>query len=257
MADGGPQFTVPLASSIGKSYFAGTMANARLPMKISYCTTCRNRIEHLQQTLPRSLDALRDGDELVILDYGSAEPIKPVVARFRHPALRLYRVADTPRYRRAHAKNVAHLLAMGDFLVNLDADNTLTDGYVAWLTETLGAEPNAIAFSEAWGGGGGRIGLPRAVFSALGGYDERFEGWGYEDGDLLARARGLGLPAVKAPDDLVEFITHEDSLRESDKEATRNQAMRLSEAAIAQRQYVANAGCEWGVAAEMVHEILD
>ena len=142
----------------------------------------------------------------------------------------LYRVADTPRYRTAHAKNVAHLLATGDFLVNLDADNTLTDGYVAWLTETLGAGPSAMAFSEAWGGGGGRIGLPRAVFSALGGYDERFEGWGYEDGDLLERARGFGLKAVKAPGDLVEFISHDDSLRGSDKESTRSDAMRLSEA---------------------------
>src|SRR5436190_6150319 len=111
VADGGPQFTVPLASLISKSYFAGTMANARLPMKISYCTTCRNRIEHLQQTLPRTLSALRDGDELVILDYGSAEPMRPVVARFCHPAIQLYRIAQTPRFRVAHAKNVAHRLA--------------------------------------------------------------------------------------------------------------------------------------------------
>lgn len=223
-------------------------------MKISFCTTCRDRTAHLQQTLPRTLKALREDDELVILDYGSAVPIRSVVMSARHPGLRLYRVSETARFRMAHAKNVAHRLATGDFLVNLDADNFLAAGYVTWLRATLAAGSNVITYSEAWGGGGGRLGLPRAAFVALGGYDERFDGWGFDDDDLLERARRHGLMAVRTPVELVEFIPHDDFLRGADKEATRARAKVLSQAAIAQQHYVANVGREWGVAEGLIDE---
>ena len=222
--------------------------------KISFCTTCRDRIEHLALTLPKNATVLTDAHEIVLLDYGSEKPITPIVREFARPWIELFRIPRTPRHRMAHAKNVAHLMATGDFLVNLDADNILTLEYLRWLEGVVSGSAPCIVFTHAWGGGGGRIGLPRQAFLSLGGYDERFDGWGYDDNDLLERGRRAGLKAVKTPDALVRFIRHGNALRGPNPRATRSHAKRLSDAAIRQRQFVANSGGAWGEASHIIHE---
>lgn len=47
---------------------------------------------------------------------------------------------------------------------------------------------------------GGNMGIPRADYERLNGYDERFQGWGQEDDDLSQRMRRLGMR--------VDYILH-------------------------------------------------
>ena len=227
-----------------------------MPVTISFCTTCRDRSEHLARTLPANAARLAEGDERVILDYGSEVPIAPVVREFARPGIELFRMPRTPRYRSAHSKNVAHLSATGEFLVNLDADNLLTPEYLNWLRGTVGENGPCLVFTEAWGGGGGRVGVSREVFVALGGYDERIDGWGYDDNDLVERARGLGCKVVKTPKKLIQFLRHDDALRGANPQATRSHGKRLSDAAIERGELVANAGSAWGAAPGLIHESL-
>jgi hypothetical protein len=223
-------------------------------VSISFCTTCRDRIEHLSQTFPTNASLLTSGMEMVILDYGSEWPITSLIRESARTGIKLFRIPRTPRHRMAHAKNVAHRLSTGDFLVNLDADNILTPEYLRWLQAAIHEDPQPIVFTHAWGGGGGRIGLSRRAFISLGGYDERFDGWGYDDNDLLERGRRIGIKAIKAPTAFVRFIRHGDALRGENPKETRTRAKRLSDAAIMRRELVANSGRAWGETPNITHE---
>lgn len=180
-------------------------------MKISLCTTCMGRAEHLKQTLPRNLADSVDWDrpdavEFVVLDYNSPDDLVEWITT--DPRLRPYldagilkfaRSGGHTHFRHSHAKNMSHALATGDYLCNVDADNFLGFGFIRYLRAVFARRPNAIVATNRLDsrlnlgvhkGSMGRIALSRANFELLGGYDEgrRFLGWAGEDTDLLIRA---------------------------------------------------------------------
>jgi len=180
-------------------------------MKISLCTTCMGRAHHLKQTLPRNLadsvDWSRpDAVEFVVLDYSSPDDLAEWITT--DPELRPYLEAGILKFarseghtsfRHSHAKNMAHALATGDYVCNVDADNFLGFGFVHYLRAVFRRRPNAIIATNRLDsrlnlgvhkGSMGRIAMSKANFDLLGGYDEsaRFKGWSGEDSDLLIRA---------------------------------------------------------------------
>lgn len=99
-------------------------------MKISFCITCMNRLEHLQATLERNiLDNLPEGQvEFVLLDYHSTDGLPEWVRQhmggyISRGVLNYYRTEEPQHYLRSHSRNMAFRLAQGDILCNLDADN--------------------------------------------------------------------------------------------------------------------------------------
>jgi len=197
------------------------------PHKISYCTTCKGRLSHLKQTLPANLAAERDNPnvEFVLLDYDSRDGLADwIKANFSEEIasgrLRYARYAPAEHFKMAHAKNMAHRLAMGDILCNLDADNFIAPNFSRWLDRQFTNEPHSIVGPRPlnltrdleqkilWrvlhkprppADLAGRIAIARSDFEMLGGYDERFTGWGYEDIDFGLRARGAGLALPRVP----------------------------------------------------------
>ena len=94
---------------------------------------------------------------------------------------------------------MAHALATGDYVCNVDADNFVGFGFVHYLRAVFRRRPNAIVATNRLDsrlnlgvhkGSMGRIAMSKANFALLGGYDEsaRFKGWSGEDSDLLIRA---------------------------------------------------------------------
>lgn len=64
---------------------------------------------------------------------------------------------------------------------------------------------------------------PRAAIDAVGGFDERYTGWGYEDSDLVIRLMRHGLHIRRGPaDTAVLHLWHPDNPRDN---ADRNRAM--------------------------------
>jgi hypothetical protein len=188
-------------------------------MKISLCTTCMGRAHHLKQTLPRNLAdsvdwARPDAVEFVVLDYSSPDDLATWITT--DPALKPYleagilrfaRSEGHVRFRHSHAKNMAHALATGDYVCNVDADNFLGFGFTRYLRAIFRRRPNAIVATNRLDsrlnlgvhkGSMGRIALSKANFDLLGGYDEspRFRGWSGEDSDLLIRAVRMFLRPV-------------------------------------------------------------
>jgi glycosyltransferase involved in cell wall biosynthesis len=192
-------------------------------MRISFCTTCMGRTHHLKQTLLQNIeDNLGKGPdvEFIVLDYGSKDGLKdwilndPALApHLTSGVLKYARNPEPEHFRVAHAKNMAHRLATGDVVCNLDADNYLGSGFAAHLAAVFSKDRHALvapsmplsrATPDEHKGFIGRIALARESFIRLGGYDEQFRGWGGEDTDLVIRALALGLKA--RPFDDREFI---------------------------------------------------
>jgi hypothetical protein len=102
-------------------------------LKISFCTTCKNRLWQLRHTMPPNIAAIEaDGcSEMVLVNYNSEDGLDEWIGQFR-PAmdagtLRYVHERSDPHFHGFKAKNLAHFAATGDFVVNLDADNFVGD----------------------------------------------------------------------------------------------------------------------------------
>lgn len=173
------------------------MASSRVG--ISFCTTCRNRLWQLKGTLNDNLASLRDIDEIVLIDYGSSDGLSEWVwSNFRgfveSGKLVFFEVTSPVQWNVARAKNLAHRLASGNYLFNLDADNFVTALDLVFIKFASDQGIHCHQWSGDFDDGSfGRIGLPRDLFTQIGGYDETLLPMGGQDVDILNRIASLGL----------------------------------------------------------------
>ena len=239
-----------------------------------FCTCCRNRLGDLQQTLGVNLARMPKHAVMVVLDYNGADGAAEWARdNFRNEInggrLRVYKENTSPRWFHSHAKNVCHRLATSiapladapsdTVLVNLDADNFLTSDYLAFLTSRPWARTTNnghLQMAYPKGGNGGYIGRNAVLassFFALGGYDESMIfGYGYEDVDLVSRARGAGLKTEhhKIPyEDVIETPVTAKANGNANGVSLRvsNNAHRdISNENMTSRRFTANTGRVWG-----------
>ena len=171
-------------------------------MKVSYCSTCKGRLNQLKYTLYHNLSSLSDIDaEWIIVDYGC--PDKTKEALFELPLvkeallngkLKLYSFNKDIPFNMPLSKNLSHSLASGEIVFNLDIDNFIGDSFVQIsklkITEIITSNTTLNH------GLGGRVGMYKSVFDKLGGYDLELDVVGYDDVDLIKRASKLHLKNV-------------------------------------------------------------
>jgi glycosyltransferase involved in cell wall biosynthesis len=206
-------------------------------LKVSYCTTCKGRLHHLKETLPQNLAAEKDNPnvEFVILDYDSPDGLGQWLKEnysdeIASGRIKYARYESAPNFKMAHAKNMAHRLASGDILCNLDADNVIVPDYSRWLGDrfmenrdrvvshhpvTLKDELDLKLVSRLKGrdrpqsGYGGRIAVAASNYHKLNGYDENYSGWGPDDANFTIRASRKNLEVIKQPREMWgEIIAH-------------------------------------------------
>jgi glycosyltransferase involved in cell wall biosynthesis len=171
--------------------------------KISFCTTCKGRLWQLQQTLPQNIRKLDKDSEIVILDYQSPDGLKDWLfgtfpAEIEAGKLKYFRLEDNYNYSSSYAKNVAHKLATGEILFNLDADNYI---YTGLLAELRNLRDDMLFLPRLFGndeGSYGRLGYTKATFERVGGYDETIVGMKGDDGDFRTRCFPLKIRPVHA-----------------------------------------------------------
>lgn len=174
---------------------------------VSFCSTCRNRLWQLRQTLPVNLSTLRrqTGTELILVDYGSSDGLAEWVwqnfqGEIDAGLLQFFQLEGRPPWNCARAKNLAHRLATGSYLFNLDADNFIQQHDLEQINPAAVAGKVIHQWSGDWHDGSpGRIGLPRELFYTLGGYDEGMLGVGMHDIDLLHRCERIAQLPLKIP----------------------------------------------------------
>ena len=218
---------------------------------LSFYTTCKGRLEHLQQTLPEKLATIQayPNAELVILAYGDDETANWIQNNYsdeiRNGRIRLGAVPEeeAPGFEFSYVKNIAARLAMlinrvppvdpkKHILISLDADTTVKQEYVEWLIRNFSKHPdtvtgiglttklkNDLQHRSSDAGDAGKPQLPYGLvainaqnFAIVGGYDQAI-GYG-EDTNLVDRGWHLGLHAKNTPIRLIGgVIKHSDAER--------------------------------------------
>jgi len=175
------------------------------PQDITFCVHCRNRLDQLKKTLPENLAVISRYPNvgMTLLNYNSADNLhdwarSKLAGEISSGKLIYARETRSRIFHCSKSKNLAHKLAHGRFLVNLDADNFIGDT-IPLIVENLARHPRLVLRTwtgEFTDGTCGRIGIHRRDFHRLGGYDESFLPMGFQDLDLIIRARAIGIPLL-------------------------------------------------------------
>jgi hypothetical protein len=109
------------------------------------------RLHHLRQTLPANLEANAGLPvQFIVLDYNSPDGVGDWMqsnfqAQIESGKLVYGRTAEPRFFNMAHAKNVAHRLASGRIVCNVDADNFVSGEFTRWLLKLFASRQRIIA----------------------------------------------------------------------------------------------------------------
>ncbi len=198
-------------------------------MRIAFCSTCKDRVQHIEQTLPRNIADNADYDDCVfiLVDYNSPDHLLQYLKDTHQSSidsgrLVIYSYHGEEPFRMAYAKNIAHRLGIlhgADILVNLDADNFTGPGFARYIADHFRRHgENTFMFARMVKGVmtrgiNGRIITTRHAFLNVGGYDERYNTWSPDDKDFNLRLRRLGYIAHEIHPRFLEAIGHSDKMR--------------------------------------------
>ena len=176
---------------------------------ISFVTTCKGRLEHLRQTLPRM--AAQPNGECIVVDYDCPDGTADWGER-NFPAVKIVKVAQAPLFHKPHAQNLGAAAASSPWLCLIDADILIDHEFMAVLLPYLKSGFYFRPWPLDWNAYGSFI-CARSDFEAANGYDEAIEGCSCMDDDLYARLEMAGIkPAVFPGENLIGII-HDDAMR--------------------------------------------
>lgn len=199
--------------------------------RIAFCTTCKGRLQHVVDTLPKNLaENRRYGNAVfIMLNYNSHDELIPYLKAnhsrdIESGRLVVYSFWDPGPFRMAHAKNMAHRLGIlegGEILVNMDADNFTGPDFSSYVAEHFTSPDEMFLCARMIKSGPGRLArgiAGRIVVSAssfvnAGGYNEKYNTWAPEDLDFNLRLRRMGYRAVEIDRSHLGGIPHHDRLR--------------------------------------------
>jgi glycosyltransferase involved in cell wall biosynthesis len=182
---------------------AGDMA------KLCTVTSCKGRLDHLKQSLPRM--AGQPGVSSVVVDFSCPQETGDWVET-NFPKVRVVRVEGEPLFSRSRSRNLGAAVADAEWLAFVDADVILDPAFAKKVLPLLkpGHYYRAHPISDLLYG---FIIVRRADFEAAGGYDEIYEGWGAEDIDLMDAFDAAGLRQAYFPGELLLAIPHSNEMR--------------------------------------------
>lgn len=228
-------------------------------MKISFCTTCMNRLFHLKITYLENIINTKTypNREFILLNYNSKDEIDNWVKEqlseyIKSGLVTYYKTTEPENFIASHAKNVCHKLATGDILCNLDVDNFLVKNYCERIFELFNNNDDIIVAcnpKDNYGNIGtcGMILCKKEHFYSVNGYDENINiGWGMDDTNFQYRCRMQNkLKLVILEEKYTNCISHDNEIRTKyfkDKNIykTKQMSLEITEECAKSKKYVAN-----------------
>lgn len=160
-----------------------------------------NRLAHIKQTLPTNLQQNRSPSiQFLILDYSSSDGLEQYLRgnfkdEVNEGSLVYYRYDGATSFNHSHSRNLAFRLASNDIVCNLDADNYAGQDFGRYVQNIFRKNENTCLtglLNRFRGDASGKLVVSKRKFLAVNGYDEHFEGYGYEDFDLVNRLQLSG-----------------------------------------------------------------
>ena len=192
---------------------------------VVFCTTCKGRLPHLEQTLPRNM-ADNPNAKFVVLDYGDPNGLANYMRTRQQAALEsgrlsFYQYPTQALFHMTHAKNMAHRIGMlegASVLCNLDADNYAGPGFAEYIADQFKSKEEPFLWARMIQGRrprgiSGRIATSVHAFKNVGGYDEKYATYSPDDEDFKARLSRIGYKGVEIDGAYLNAIRHGDKLR--------------------------------------------
>jgi glycosyltransferase involved in cell wall biosynthesis len=180
--------------------------------RLSIVTTCKGRLHHLRESLPRFL--AQPDCEVIVVDFDCPDDTAGVVAR-EFPAARVVAVVDEPHFDIARARNLGGDAATGEWIAFLDADILIAPDFHARLAPKM--TPGTFHRFYPKRGNTSLFGscvMRRDDYRAAGRYDEVMQGYGADDQDMYFRLQLLGRDPMRMEPDLVaRAIEHDTASR--------------------------------------------
>lgn len=180
---------------------------------LSIVTTCKNRLHHLQHTLPLML--MQTFAEVIVVDYGCGQGTADWVAQ-NHPAARVVKVDDDPGFCLSRARNIGAGQSAHSFLCFADADTIFKGDVGEWFKRNA-RENTLYRCADRIDELDGFAICSKANFQRVGGYDEAIRGWGHEDTDLYDRLGMIGVVRSNLPENALDTIRHGNDERQFGK----------------------------------------
>jgi glycosyltransferase involved in cell wall biosynthesis len=197
---------------------------AAIEATIQLCTYNRARV--LERVLDACFEQTISGDayEVVLVDDGSSDETPAVIARAHARATCAFTVVSQANAGLAKARNAGIARARGERIIFIDDDVLPLPNFVAEHLRAAERMPHAVVRGGAievaglddlpppvWSlrhYSGNRfwttnVSAPLATIRAIGGFDESFTEYGWEDIDVGLRLRARGVPAILHPAALV------------------------------------------------------
>ena len=184
---------------------------------------CKGRLELLRRMIPKLLAQSDLPDyRVLVVDYGCPDGTFEWCQEQKHPRLDCVKVLDgTDRFNASRSRNCGVRLANSQMIVTLDSDCVLgTRSMLRRMVEPLLASEADLSHVTLTQQDGSIypahicLAYYRDSWLAVGGYDEKMTGWGYEDTDFFDRLKACGhCQELEADHNDFYLIDHANNLR--------------------------------------------
>lgn len=190
-------------------------------MKISFCTSCAQRLYQLEQTWNSNIEIIRNNPnaEWVVLNYDGDDMMHKFVMDRRNiwPDNFVYaKELSNHDWHMSVAKNISHQLGSGKILFSLDCDNFIGNA-IDMINVHYKDDIKFMHFYSGipYDGTCGRIAIDKKIFFKLGGYNEDLYPMAGQDNDILARGAAMGYKRINLYGSTKNAIknTKEDSVK--------------------------------------------
>jgi hypothetical protein len=185
---------------------------------VSIVSACMNRQGNLLKVLPSWLES--GADEIIIVDWSSADPVWPLLAHIDDPRLKVVRIDHEKKWILTHAFNIGLRLARHEVVFKLDADIRIEKDFFARNPVPPGTFVRGFWKSAVDAGQSdqkyinGSFGCRKSDLRAACYYDERIVTYGWDDSDLYGRlSHGLGLAGHLLDHESLHHLEQNDAQR--------------------------------------------